>query len=107
MRSAPADPPGGGTSQAACTPPCPGPPPPAPRSRRASLAVIAAGGRRPARPAAAAGFCVYIEAAIAIRHALDAGGGRVTYVAVGVHPGDGVELALWDGPRAVTLSVHQ
>src|SRR5690625_5837235 len=29
------------------------------------------------------------------------------YVDVDVHHGDGVELALWDEPRAVTLSVHQ
>src|SRR5699024_4397414 len=52
------------------------------------------------------GFCVYNDAAIAIRHALDAGEERVMYVDVDVHHGDGVELALWDEPRAVTLSVH-
>ena len=77
------------------------------RSGRSTRAVNIAGGLHHARPGAASGFCVYNDAAIAIRHALDAGEERVMYVDVDVHHGDGVELALWDEPRAVTLSVHQ
>jgi len=77
------------------------------RSGRSTRAVNIAGGLHHARPGAASGFCVYNDAAIAIRHALHAGEERVMYVDVDVHHGDGVELALWDEPRAVTLSVHQ
>src|SRR5699024_773240 len=72
------------------------------RSGRSTRAVNIAGGLHHARPGAASGFCVYNDAAIAIRHALDAGEERVMYVDVDVHHGDGVELALWDEPRAVT-----
>ncbi|APX32784.1 acetoin utilization protein AcuC [Brachybacterium sp. P6-10-X1] len=70
-------------------------------------AVNIAGGLHHARPASASGFCVYNDAAIAIRHAVDRGEERVMYVDVDVHHGDGVELALWNEPRAVTLSVHE
>lgn len=77
------------------------------RSGRAARAVNFAGGLHHARSSAASGFCVYNDAALAIRHALDEGEERVMYVDVDVHHGDGVERALWDEPRAVTLSVHQ
>src|SRR5699024_10717779 len=77
------------------------------RSGRSTRAVNIAGGLHHARPGAASGFCVYNDAAIAIRHALDAGEERAMYVDVDVHHGDGVELALWDEPRAAPLSVHQ
>ncbi|MDN5687928.1 MAG: acetoin utilization protein AcuC, partial [Brachybacterium sp.] len=77
------------------------------RSGQVRRAVNIAGGLHHARPASASGFCVYNDAAIAIRHALDQGEERVMYVDVDVHHGDGVELALWDEPRAVTLSVHE
>ncbi|MCT1430011.1 acetoin utilization protein AcuC [Brachybacterium muris] len=70
-------------------------------------AVNVAGGMHHARPGRASGFCVYNDAAIAIRHALDAGEQRVLYADVDVHHGDGVETALWDEPRAITLSVHE
>ena len=56
---------------------------------------------------AASGFCVYNDAALAVRRALDHGAERVLYVDVDVHHGDGVERALWDEPRAVTLSIHE
>ncbi|WP_193103455.1 acetoin utilization protein AcuC [Brachybacterium sp. FME24] len=77
------------------------------RSGTVERAVNIAGGLHHARPASASGFCVYNDAAIAIRHALDQGEERVMYVDVDVHHGDGVELALWDEPRAITLSVHE
>src|SRR5699024_1884121 len=76
-------------------------------SGRVRRAVNFAGGLHHAKPASASGFCVYNDAALAIRHALDAGEERVMYVDVDVHHGDGVERALWDEPRAVTLSVHE
>lgn len=77
------------------------------RTGRVRRAVHVAGGMHHARPGRASGFCVYNDAAVAIRHALDHGVERILYVDVDVHHGDGVELALWDEPRAVTLSVHE
>ena len=70
-------------------------------------AVNVAGGMHHAKPGAASGFCVYNDAALAVRRALDHGAERVLYVDVDVHHGDGVERALWDEPRAVTLSIHE
>lgn len=77
------------------------------RSGRVRRAVNFAGGLHHAKPGTASGFCVYNDAALAIRHALDAGEERVMYVDVDVHHGDGVERTLWDEPRAITLSVHE
>lgn len=76
-------------------------------SGRVRRAVNFAGGLHHAKPATASGFCVYNDAALAIRHALDTGEERVMYVDVDVHHGDGVERAMWDEPRAITLSVHE
>ena len=76
-------------------------------SGQVTRAVNVAGGLHHAKPASASGFCVYNDAALAVRRALDAGEERVMYVDVDVHHGDGVERALWDEPRAVTLSVHE
>src|SRR5699024_630357 len=77
------------------------------RSGRVRRAVNFAGGLHHAKSSSASGFCVYNDAAAAIRHALDTGEERVMYVDVDVHHGDGVERLLWDEPRAVTLSVHE
>lgn len=77
------------------------------RSGRVARAVNVAGGMHHARPGRASGFCVYNDAAIAVRHAIDEGEPRVLYVDVDVHHGDGVERALWDEPRAVTVSIHE
>ncbi|MCW1804269.1 acetoin utilization protein AcuC [Brachybacterium squillarum] len=70
-------------------------------------AVHVAGGMHHAKPGAASGFCVYNDAALAVRHALDRGARRVLYVDVDVHHGDGVERALWDESAAITLSIHE
>ncbi len=70
-------------------------------------AVNVAGGMHHAKPGSVSGFCVYNDAALAVRRALDVGEERVMYVDVDVHHGDGVERALWDEPRAVTLSIHE
>nr|WP_246375360.1 acetoin utilization protein AcuC [Brachybacterium aquaticum] len=70
-------------------------------------AVNFAGGMHHAKPGSASGFCVYNDAALAVRRALDLGAERVMYIDVDVHHGDGVERALWDEPRAITLSVHE
>lgn len=85
-------------------------------SREAALAVWAGdvehavnltGGMHHAMPGAASGFCVYNDAAVAIRALLAAGAERVAYVDIDAHHGDGVQRAFWDDPRVLTVSVHE
>ncbi|GII98272.1 acetoin utilization protein AcuC [Sediminihabitans luteus] len=70
-------------------------------------AVNVAGGMHHAMPGAASGFCIYNDAAAAVRRLLDDGAERVAYVDLDAHHGDGVEAAFWDDPRVLTVSVHQ
>jgi acetoin utilization protein AcuC len=65
------------------------------------------GGLHHAMPDYASGFCVYNDAALAIRALLDAGVKRVAYVDVDVHHGDGVQTAFYDDPRVLTVSIHE
>ena len=74
---------------------------------RATHGVNVAGGMHHAMPGGASGFCVYNDAAVAIAGLLAAGAERVAYVDVDAHHGDGVEVAFWDDPRVLTVSVHQ
>ncbi|MPV50472.1 MULTISPECIES: acetoin utilization protein AcuC [unclassified Pseudactinotalea] len=76
-------------------------------SGRARHAVNFAGGMHHAMPGRASGFCIYNDAAVAIRWLLDQGARRVAYVDIDAHHGDGVERAFWDDPRVLTISVHQ
>ncbi|MFI0980251.1 acetoin utilization protein AcuC [Streptomyces sp. NPDC021093] len=73
----------------------------------ASHAVNFAGGLHHAMPGAAAGFCIYNDAALAIARLLEMGVERVAYVDVDVHHGDGVQTAFWDDPRVLTISLHE
>lgn len=70
-------------------------------------AVNIAGGLHHAMADHASGFCVYNDAALAIAALLDAGVGRVAYVDVDVHHGDGVQAAFYDDPRVLTVSIHE
>jgi acetoin utilization protein AcuC len=70
-------------------------------------AVNVGGGLHHAMPGAASGFCVYNDAAVAIRALLAAGARRVAYVDVDAHHGDGVQAVFWDDPRVLTVSVHE
>jgi acetoin utilization protein AcuC len=74
---------------------------------RAEHAVNLTGGLHHAMPGAASGFCVYNDAAVAIRALLAAGATRVAYVDVDAHHGDGVQAVFWDDPRVLTISVHE
>jgi len=74
---------------------------------RAPRAVFFAGGMHHAMPGAAAGFCVYNDAAVAIADHLARGGGDVVYIDLDVHHGDGVERAFAQDPRVTCVSVHQ
>lgn len=70
-------------------------------------AVNVAGGLHHAMPGAASGFCVYNDAAVAIRALLDDGARRIAYVDVDAHHGDGVQAVFWDDPRVLTVSLHE
>jgi acetoin utilization protein AcuC len=66
-----------------------------------------AGGLHHAMPRLASGFCIYNDPAVAIAWMLDQGVGRVAYVDVDVHHGDGVQEIFVDEPRVLTISVHE
>ncbi|MQS09216.1 acetoin utilization protein AcuC [Streptomyces alkaliphilus] len=76
-------------------------------SRPDTHAVNFTGGLHHAMPGAAAGFCVYNDAALAIARLLERGARRVAYVDLDVHHGDGVQAAFWEDPRVLTVSLHQ
>ncbi|MBC9732950.1 acetoin utilization protein AcuC [Nocardioides marmotae] len=65
------------------------------------------GGLHHAMPDRAAGFCIYNDVAVGIKHLLDNGAERVAYVDIDVHHGDGVERVFWDDPRVLTISLHE
>ena len=73
----------------------------------AQHAVNISGGLHHAMRARASGFCIYNDAAIAIRWLLDHGAGRVAYVDVDAHHGDGVQAAFYGEPRVLTVSLHE
>lgn len=61
-----------------------------------------------AKPDRSMGFCIFSNAAIAGRHLLDAHGvKRIAYVDWDVHHGNGTQAALYEEPRALTISIHQ
>ncbi len=66
-----------------------------------------AGGTHHARRDRASGFCYFNDPALAILHLMDRGIGRVAYVDLDAHHGDGVEEAFVDDDRVLTLSVHE
>ncbi|GAA1470792.1 acetoin utilization protein AcuC [Corynebacterium felinum] len=53
------------------------------------------------------GFCMYNDAAAAIRWLLDQGATRVCYLDLDAHHGDGVEAMFWNDPRVLTISAHE
>jgi len=66
-----------------------------------------AGGLHHAMRSRAAGFCVYNDPAIAIAWLLEHGAGRIAYVDIDVHHGDGVEEAFYTTDRVMTVSFHK
>lgn len=61
-----------------------------------------------AEPEEAMGFCIFANAAIAAKFALDDQGlSRVAIVDWDAHHGNGTQAALWDDPRALAISIHQ
>ena len=76
-------------------------------SGQARRAVNLAGGLHHAFADCMSGFCMYNDAALAIRWLLDNGAERVAYVDLDAHHGDGVEKIFWDDPRVLTISIHE
>jgi len=76
-------------------------------SGRSEHAFNPAGGLHHAMPEQASGFCVYDDPAIAIAWLLAQGVGRVAYVDVDVHHGDGPQAVFYRDPRVLTISLHQ
>lgn len=76
-------------------------------SGRAQHAFNPAGGLHHAMPARASGFCVYDDPALAIAWLLGQGVGKVAYVDVDVHHGDGPQEIFYRDPRVLTISLHQ
>jgi acetoin utilization protein AcuC len=72
----------------------------------ASLAFGLGGGLHHAHRAAASGFCIFNDAAIAL-HILRERFDRVAYVDIDVHHGDGVQAAFFDDPTVLTASIHE
>jgi acetoin utilization protein AcuC len=70
-------------------------------------AVNISGGLHHAMRDRASGFCVYDDPAVAIAWLLAHGAQRVAYVDIDVHHGDGVQVAFYDDPRVLTVSLHE
>ena len=70
-------------------------------------AVNIAGGLHHAMPGNASGFCIYNDAAVAIRWLLDNGASKVAYVDIDAHHGDGVQEVFYNDPRVLTVSLHE
>lgn len=61
-----------------------------------------------AMPDEAQGFCIFSNAAIAGRYAMDKYGlERIAFVDWDIHHGNGTEAAFWEDPNALTISIHQ
>lgn len=61
-----------------------------------------------AMPNEAQGFCIFSNAAIAGKYALETRGlDRIAFVDWDIHHGNGTEAAFWSDPNALTISIHQ
>jgi acetoin utilization protein AcuC len=76
-------------------------------SGRAEHAFNPSGGLHHAMPDRASGFCVYDDPAVAIAWLQKQGVGRMAYVDVDAHHGDGVQAIFYDDPTVLTISLHQ
>ena len=73
---------------------------------RARRVLQVGGGLHHARPARAAGFCLYNDLALAVTRLADAGW-HVAYLDIDVHHGDGVQEIFIADDRVLTLSLHE
>lgn len=73
----------------------------------ADLVHSPAGGTHHGRPDRASGFCYFNDPVLGILRMLDQGVGRVAYVDLDAHHGDGVQDAFAEDARVLTISVHE
>lgn len=66
-----------------------------------------AGGLHHALADRASGFCTFNDLAMGIYALLRGGCGRVAYIDIDVHHGDGVQALFYDDPRVLTISLHE
>jgi len=66
-----------------------------------------AGGLHHAFENRAAGFCIYNDAVIAIRHIQQQHQVKILYIDTDVHHGDGVQLSFYADPNVCTYSIHE
>lgn len=66
-----------------------------------------AGGTHHGRRDRASGFCYFNDPVLGILAMLDGGLGRILYVDLDAHHGDGVQEAFRDDPRVLTVSIHE
>jgi acetoin utilization protein AcuC len=74
---------------------------------QATHAFNPAGGLHHAMRNRASGFCIYNDPAAGIDWLLDHGVGRIAYIDVDTHHGDGVQAIYYDDPRVLTISLHE
>ena len=74
---------------------------------QAEHGINVAGGLHHAMRRAASGFCIYNDPAMAIEWLLRQGVGKIAYVDVDVHHGDGVQAAFYNDSRVLTISLHE
>ena len=74
---------------------------------RVTRALSLAGGLHHAHAAAASGFCVYNDLAVAIRYLQREHGHRVMYIDYDAHHGDGVQGIFYSDPDVLTVSIHE
>jgi acetoin utilization protein AcuC len=73
---------------------------------RASKVLHLGGGLHHARRAKAAGFCVYNDLAVALKH-LNSKGMYAAYLDIDVHHGDGVQDFFEQDDKVLTISLHE
>jgi len=66
-----------------------------------------AGGMHHAMPGSASGFCIFNDAAVAIKRLQALGAKKIVYLDLDAHHGDGVEKVFWNDPSVLTISIHQ
>ena len=71
------------------------------------IAFHPAGGTHHGRPDRASGFCYFNDPVFAILRLLRGGAGRVVYVDLDAHHGDGVQDAFAGESRVYTISIHE
>jgi acetoin utilization protein AcuC len=76
-------------------------------SGQALHAFAPAGGLHHAHRARAAGFCIYNDPAAAIAAVRTQYGGRIAYVDVDAHHGDGVQEMFYADSQVLTISLHE